>query len=259
MAKLVVIENPIINSPFDEPQRHFRFDEEGITNQIVETRRESFYFVPIAQPRKKAGDKQQVFDTEWTADRVEPNKMANAIRRKVKLWREGRYVDDVTPVTARLLQHWRGADRSRRLFFCQVEALETLIYITEVARRYGDNAIENDIRTANEDANPGLFRVASKMATGSGKTVVMAMLIAWQTLNKIANPQDARFTDSFLVCTPGITIRDRLRVLLPSDPGNYYRALDIVPADLMGQLGQAKIVITNFHAFLRRRRSRPAS
>jgi len=252
MAKQVVIENPIINSPFDEPQRHFHFDDEGITNIIVDKRRESCYFVPIAQPRKKAGAKQLEFDTEWTQDRIEENKMVNAIRQKVKLWREGRYADDVTPVTARLLQHWRSVDRSRRLFFCQVEALETLVYITEVARKYGDNAVDNDIRAANADANPGLFRVACKMATGSGKTVVMAMLITWQTLNKIANPQDARFTDSFLIVTPGITIRDRLRVLLPSDPGNYYRAMDIVPADLMNQLGQAKIVITNFHAFLRR-------
>ena len=87
------------------------------------------------------------------------------------------------------------------------------------------------------------------MATGSGKTVVMAMLIAWHTLNKLANPQDARFSDTFLIVTPGITIRDRLRVLLPNDPENYYRQRDIVPAQLQDQLGQAKIVITNFHAF----------
>lgn len=253
MARQVVIENPVLNSPFGEPQRHFHFDDEGITNQIVESRRESCYFVPIAQPRKKRGGaKQLAFDTEWTKDRIEPNKMVNAIRQKVKLWREGRYTDDVIPVTARLLQYWRNQDRSKRLFFCQVEALETLIYITEVAKKYGDVAIENDIRRGNEDANPDLFRIACKMATGSGKTVVMAMLIAWQTLNKLANPQDARFTDSFLVVTPGITIRDRLRVLLPSDPGNYYRELDIVPTDLMDQLRQAKIVVTNFHAFLHR-------
>ena len=87
------------------------------------------------------------------------------------------------------------------------------------------------------------------MATGSGKTVVMAMLIAWQTLNKLANPQDARFSDTFLIVTPGITIRDRLRVLLPNDPENYYRQRDIVPAQQLEQLGQAKIIITNYHAF----------
>ena len=92
------------------------------------------------------------------------------------------------------------------------------------------------------------------MATGSGKTVVRAMLIAWQSLNKLANPQDARFADSFLIVTPGITIRDRLRVLLPNDPNNYYRALDIVPGHWMHQLGKAKFVITNYHAFQLRER-----
>lgn len=215
--------------------------------------------MPTARPRTKAGAaKQLVFDTEWTADRIEPNPLVNEIRRKVKLWRKGRYTATVTSVTARLLEHWRSTDRLRRLFFCQIEAMETLIYLAEVARKYGDNWIENEIRKANDDANPGLFRVASKMATGSGKTVVMAMLIAWQALNKIASPRDSRFTDSFLIVTPGITIRDRLRVLLPSDPGNYYRALDIVPADLMGRLGQAKVVITNFHAFKRREKVKVA-
>jgi len=256
MAKQVVIENPIINSPFEEPQRHFRFDDEGITDEIAEKRRESCYFVPIAKPRKKGKANQLVFDTEWTQDRVEENKMVNAIRRRVQNWREGRYTDDVSRVTARLLQHWRHEDRNRRLFFCQIEAMETLIYITEVARKYGDNVVANDIRAANEDANPGLYRIACKMATGSGKTVVMAMLIAWQTLNKIANRQDTRFTDSFLVVTPGITIRDRLRVLLPSDPGNYYQAMEIVPLDMMDQIGQAKIVITNFHKLKRREKNK---
>jgi type III restriction enzyme len=90
------------------------------------------------------------------------------------------------------------------------------------------------------------------MATGSGKTVVMAMLIAWQALNKLANPKDARFADTFLVVTPGITIKDRLRVLYPNDPGNYYKERDVLPDDQIEQLGQANILITNFHAFLRR-------
>ena len=251
MPRQVVIANPVINSPFDEPARHFDFDEDGITDRIIDRRRDSCYFVPIAQPRKK-GSKQLVLDAEWTKDRIEKNTIVNAIRRKVKTWREGRYTGDVTRVTARLLEYWRRPDRSPRLFFCQIEALETLIYIAEVARRYGENAIDNDLRAAAAAANPDLFRIACKMATGSGKTVVMAMLIAWQTLNKLANKQDARFSDSFLIVTPGITIRDRLRVLLPSDPGNYYRAMDVVPADRMDQLGRARITITNFHTFLRR-------
>ena len=155
----------------------------------------------------------------------------------------------MTPTTARLIAYWTDPNREKKLFFCQNEALETAIYITEVAKKYGDAWIDNAIREANDTSNPGLPRTAFKMATGSGKTVVMAMLIAWHTLNKCANPQDARFSDTFLIVTPAITIRDRLRVLLPNDPDSYYRQRDIVPAQLKDQLGQAKILITNFHAF----------
>lgn len=247
--KQVVIENPVINSPFREPTCHFRFADEGITNEVVDGRRPSSYFVPIAQPRKKG--KQLAFDTEWTKDRIEENRLVNQIRARVKLWRQGGYVG-VTPTTSRLLSYWTALDREKKLFFCQVEALETAIYITEVAKKYGDVWIENVVREANDTANPGLPRTAFKMATGSGKTIVMAMLIAWHTLNKITNPQDARFSDTFLIVTPGITIRDRLRVLLPNDPQNYYRQRDIIPAQSQEQLGQAKILITNFHAFLLR-------
>ncbi|MDI6816678.1 MAG: DEAD/DEAH box helicase family protein [Actinomycetota bacterium] len=243
----VVIENPIINSPFDEPSRHFRFTDEGITNEVVDGRRTSSYFVPIAKPKKK-GSKQLQFDTEWTKDRIEENKLVNDIRRRIALWRKGGYVG-VTPTTARLIAYWTDPNREKKLFFCQNEALETAIYITEVAKKYGDTWIGNAIREANDTSNPGLPRTAFKMATGSGKTVVMAMLIAWHTLNKRANPQDARFTDTFLIVTPGITIRDRLRVLLPNDRENYYRQRDIIPTHDMDKLGQAKIVITNFHAF----------
>ncbi len=247
----VVIENPILNSPFGEPNCHFRFDDEGITDQIEDARRISCYFIPIPKPRKKGKSQQETFDG-WTEDRIEENVTVNAIRQCVRTWRDGRYTDDLTRTSARLLDHWRSDDRAHRLFFCQIEALETIIYITEVAKKYGHTWIENDLRRFNEDANPGLLRIASKMATGSGKTLVMAMFIAWHTLNKIANPRDTRFTDTFLIVTPGITIRDRLRVLLPSDPGNYYRAMEIIPSDLMGQIGQAKIVIANFHGFKRR-------
>ncbi|MBN1344849.1 MAG: DEAD/DEAH box helicase family protein [Phycisphaerae bacterium] len=241
----VVIENPILNPPFAEPTRHFQFSDDGITDEIVHARRVSSYFIPIARPKKKG--KQLVFDTEWTQDRIEENRLVNQIRQRVAAWREGGYVG-LTPTTARLLQYWTDPQREKKLFFCQIEALETAIYITEVARRHGDAWIENHLRDANEGANPGLPRIAFKMATGSGKTVVMAMLIAWHALNKLANPQDARFSDTFLIVTPGITIRDRLRVLLPNDPGNYYRQRDILPMDDLARLGQARIVITNFHA-----------
>src|SRR3972149_8686921 len=241
-----IIENPVINSPFAEPEQHFRFTDEGITNEIVSGRRNSSYFVPIARPKKKG--KQLQFETEGTQDRVEENRLVNQIRQRVKQWRTGGYVG-VTSTTARLLAYWTEPSREKKLFFCQIEALETAIYLTEVAHKYGDAWIENQLREANDSSNPGLPRMAFKMATGSGKTVVMAMLIAWHSLNKLAHPQDARFSDTFLFITPGITIRDRLRVLLPNDPGNYYRQRDIVPAHLQDQLGQAKIIITNFHAF----------
>ena len=221
----VVIENPIINSPFDEPTRHFRFSDEGITDEIGDGRRTSSYFVPIAKSKKK-GSKQLQFDTEWTQDRIEENKLVNDIRRRVALWRKGGYVG-VTTTTARLIAYWTDPNREKKLFFCQNEALETAIYIAEVAKKYGDAWIENAIREANDTSNPGLPRTAFKMATGSGKTVVMAMLIAWHTLNKRTNPRDARFSDTFLIVTPGITIRDRLRVLLPNDPGNYYASVTL--------------------------------
>ena len=251
--KQVVIENPILNSPFVEPARHFKFSEEGITDEIVEARRISSYFVPIARPKKKGKSAQLTFETEWTQDRVEENKFINQIRSRVAIWRQGGY-QGVTKTTRHLLDYWRNPDRDRKLFFCQIEAVETAIYLTEVANKYGDAWIENELRRFNEDANPLLFRIAFKMATGSGKTVVMAMLIAWHVLNKLANPQDARFSDTFLIVTPGITIRDRLRVLLPNDPQNYYRQWDILDSKQQLELGKAKILVTNFHAFKPRER-----
>jgi len=249
MSRTTVIENPILNSPFEEPSRHFRFDDDGITSDIVNGRRISSYFVPIAKPRKKG--KQLLLDSEWTQDRIEENKLINDLRARVELWRQGGY-SGVTTTTLRLLQYWTDPAREKKLFFCQIEALETLIYITEAAKKCGDAWIENELRKANDSANPELFRLACKMATGSGKTVVMAMIIAWQTLNKLANAQDARFSDAFLLVAPGITIRDRLRVLLPSDPHNYYRQRDVVPSWQMPELGKAKIVIANYHAFMPR-------
>ena len=246
----VVIENPVLNSPYRAPQRHFRFSDEGITNDVIEARRKSAYFIPIAQPRNKSR-RQMVFDTEWTRDRLEENRLVNRIRERVAIWRQGGYAG-ATSTTRRLLAYWTNPDRERKLFFCQIEAVETAIYITEAARKYGDSWIENELRKANDTSNPGLPRIAFKMATGAGKTVVMAMLIAYQVLNKMADPRNARFSNTFLIVTPGITIRDRLRVLLPNDPENYYRQRDILPPHLLEQLGQARIVITNFHAFKRR-------
>jgi type III restriction enzyme len=250
-----LIDNPILNSPFREPALHWRFGDTGITNETAEGRRTSSYFMPI--PASKVRGKQLELETQWTRDRIEENRLINQIRERVSAWRSMRY-PGVTPTTRRLLDYWTDETREKKLFFCQVEALETAIYLTECAAKQGDAWIGNELRRLADDQNPGLYRLAFKMATGSGKTVVMAMLIAWQTLNKHANPQDARFSDAFLIVTPGITIRDRLRVLLPEHGENYYRERDVVAPDDLEQLRQARIVITNFHAFQpREARSRP--
>ena len=256
MMRRVVIENPVINSAFSEPQCHFKFDEGGITDEIVPQRRKSEYFIPIPKPKRS----QQIkfdFGEGWTGDRLEENRFINDVRKRVALWRQRGY-QGITPVTRRLLTYWKDPEREKKFFFCQIEAIETAIYIMEVADKYGDSWIRNELRRANEMANPLLFRIAFKMATGTGKTVVMAMLMAWHTLNKLANRNDRKFSDAFLIVTPGVTIRDRLRVLLPNDPGNYYDQRDILPPDDRNELGKAKIVITNFHAFLQRTKT-PAS
>lgn len=133
--------------------------------------------------------------------------------------------------------------------------METVIWLTEVApnERYGKGFLEH-LANANQDANPELMRLALKLATGTGKTTVMAMLIAWQTVNAVRRPQSKRFTRGFLVVTPGITIKDRLRVLQPNDPDSYYASRELVPPDMLDDINRAKIVITNYHAFKRRER-----
>lgn len=244
MSEKVVIENPILNSPYLEPSRHFKFDDDGITNEIVDARRRSTYFIPIPKPRSK---NKQLSLEDWMGERQKENKLVDRIREQVQQWRKANYFG-TTNTTRKLLEYWSDPARENKLFFCQIEALETAIYLTEVADK-ADPSLTAQIRVGNEEANPELYRVAFKMATGSGKTVVMAMLIAWQALNKVLNKQDARFSDAFLIVTPGITIRDRLRVLLPNDPNNYYRERDLLPPDYVALIQQAKVVITNFHAF----------
>lgn len=257
--KQVIIENPVINSPYKEPSCHFKFNDEGITNEIVEKRRVSSYFMPVPKPRKRSRKYEELelfkLGTEWKEDRIKENEEINRIRGRVKLWRDLGY-PHITKTTKRLLEYWKNPNRDPRLFFCQIEAVETAIYIAEAAKKNNDQWIENLLRDAGANYNPGIFRIALKMATGSGKTVVMAMLIAWHTLNKAANPKDRRFTDSFLIVTPGITIKDRLRVLIPNDPQNYYQQMDLVPPELKENLGKARMVVTNFHTFLLREKYR---
>jgi len=189
----------------------------------------------------------------------DPNSAINDLRHHLDQWRSLPNPRDwqVTPETSRLLQHWRHHKfNDIRPFFCQVEAVETAIWLTEVAPRSTKSAkgFITYLANANNDSNPDLMRLALKLATGAGKTTVMAMLIAWQTVNALRRPNSKNFTRGFLVVTPGLTIRDRLRVLQPNDPDSYYQSRELVPNDMLGDLKQAKIVITNYHAFKLRER-----
>ncbi|MGB6176135.1 MAG: hypothetical protein WBF43_07335 [Methylocella sp.] len=159
----------------------------------------------------------------------------NEVRGHVDAWRSLPNPNQwqVTPETARLLQHWRHHQFGGvRPFFCQVEAVETAIWLTEAApqSKSGKRLLDH-LASVNKDANPELMRLALKLATGAGKTTVMAMLIAWQTVNAARHPASNQFTRGFLVCAPGLTIKDRLRVLQPNDPGSYYARCELVPGD----------------------------
>ena len=255
-------DRPILNSPYEYPSRHWELDESGQpTSRILDRRRRVSFITPIPRPKKR-GQREMDFDEatqalETDGQQYQLMETINALRRRVDAWRSipdsGRW--RVTPETARLLKHWRcHRFADIRPFFCQVEAAETAIWLTEVAPGLGNEGRRflDHLAAANEQANPGLARLALKLATGAGKTTVMAMLIAWQTVNAVRRPGSRRFTRGFLVVTPGLTIRDRLRVLQPNDPDSYYQSRELVPADMLGDLDRAKIVITNYHAFMRR-------
>jgi len=231
------LNNPILNPPYDVPTRYFELGPRGPTGVVKDGRRPSESLIPIAASRKGSklqdGSVQSTLDVELTAERRERNELINDLRRDVERWRLRDY-ERVTPTSRKLLQHWADPTRENRVLYCQREAAETAIFLAEVAGRHGYADWRRRLEEVNVDHNAGIPRVALKMATGAGKTVVMAMLIAWQTANKMASPRDARFTKRFLIVTPGITIRDRLRVLVPNDPGNYYDERELLPSDLKG-------------------------
>jgi len=259
-------EHPILNSPYDYPARHWEMDEHGQpTQRTIEARRTAQFVTPIPKPRKQKQSSIQEdieFDDETgvstRSQRYETIPIINELRQQVDEWRRLPSPNDwlVTPETARLLQHWRHHPfEGIRPFFCQVEAVETAIWLTEVAsKRPAWKKFVEHLAAANANANPGLNRLALKLATGAGKTTVMAMLIAWQTVNAVRRPGSTHFTRGFLVATPGLTIKDRLRVLQPSDPDSYYANRELVPPDMLDDVKRAKIVITNYHAFKLRER-----
>lgn len=232
------IDHLIINKPYDEPSYYWRYDAPSMSFKLAEGRRPAGYMVASSN-KKIINDPGQFI----------PLPLVNRIRERVKEWREGNASEGVAPyagvtgITKRLLEHWRNPEEreGRRFFYCQLEAIETLIWLAEApeAQKVGID-IPND---------GGEFkRICAKMATGTGKTIVMSMLIAWHTLNKITYPQDTRFAKNFLVVAPGLTVRNRLSVLVPSGEGNYYDEFNIVPLGLREQLRQAKVKVRNWHA-----------
>ncbi|MGH7307228.1 MAG: BPTD_3080 family restriction endonuclease [Candidatus Rokuibacteriota bacterium] len=235
MTERASIDRLIVNSPYEEPQRFWRYNRESRTFTLVEGERRPAGYV-IASEGSRAFDDPGVF--------VEIP-LVNQIRPRVKAWREAGY-PGVTGITKRLLEHWTNPEEfeSRRFFFCQLEAVETLIWLAEApaAEKVGID-IPSDGRT--------FPRLCAKMATGSGKTIVMAMAIAWHILNKVTYLQDARFSKNVLVIAPGLTVKSRLAVLELSQLGNYYESFRIVPDALMATLRQGKVVVRNWHALNR--------
>jgi type III restriction enzyme len=224
------IKHLIINSPYEEPRRHWEYNHHRMAFELAEGRRPSGY--TVASTEKRLINDPGVFVQI---------PLANQIRQRVKEWRENGYAG-ISGITKQLLEHWRDSEvRTDRFFFCQLEAIETLIWLAEapLAEKVG-------IEIPSDGGE--LARICSKMATGTGKTIVMAMLIAWQSLNRINYPNKKGFAKDFLVVAPNLTVRSRLSVLLPSGEENYYDAFNVVPLGLREQLRQAKVVIRNWHA-----------
>lgn len=224
------IDQLIINSPYEEPTEHWRYHLESQKFSREQGRRPAGYI--RATEKSKSYKDPGVF--------VELP-LVNQIRPRVKAWREAGYAG-VAGITKRLLEHWRDPEHReyRRLFFCQLEAIETLIWLTEgpASERVGLEI----------PGDGGQFRrLCSKMATGSGKTIVMAMLIAWQILNKAAYPQDKRFSKNVFIVAPGLTVKNRLQVLNTSGAGNYYEEFRLIPPGLEDKLRQGKVIVRNWH------------
>ena len=230
MAKRT-IDRLIINSPYEEPGEHWKYDRKTRLFDRAAGRGPAGYVV--ASGDSKAFDDPGIF--------VEIP-LVNQIRPRLKAWREAGW-PGVSSITKRLLEHWNDPEEfeARRFFFCQLEAIETLIWLIEApaSERQGIE-IEGD--------GGAFVRQCCKMATGSGKTIVMAMAIAWQVLNKVAYPQDGRFSRNVLVIAPGLTVKSRLAVLGPSAAGNYYDEFRIVPAGMVDKLRQGKVLVRNWHA-----------
>lgn len=256
--------SPILNNPYEEPRFYYDTDTSGNLdyNRTITGRRPFMTSIDIVPKQKTQPELFSGSDIGYGEE--DPNApFINSIRAEVKKWRENNY-RGITRVTRELLNYWfKNPERNwnLRLFFCQQEAIETAIYLNEVAD-FDPNIGRDLLRqlrdrqsTVSSEPENILPRTAFKMATGTGKTVVMAMLILYNYLNKKDNVQDTRFADRFLIVAPGITIRDRLGVLFidedsknPYDSNDYYHKRDLIPRHFENLLGglNASITIINF-------------
>ena len=246
------VQEPILNKPFEEPKEYW-YIREGEAPEKRPGRRTSIVFPPRDQREEwTTGDGilARSKDYEGAYELV----LINRIRQKVKEWRQAGY-PGVGRTTKEILEWWtrNGRDESKRLFFAQLEAAETIIFLKEARADYlqGINIPREEPSDDRKDAGyTGFPRYALKMATGSGKTTVMGMLAAWSVLNKINDRSNATYSDVVLVVCPNVTIRDRLKELDPElDEASIYRTRDLVPPHLMPLLRQGKILITNWHVF----------
>ena len=226
------IKNLIICNPYEEPPKHWMYDRTKKEFTLVNKRRQAG-FVIASQDSKR-------FDDPGIFRELE---LVNRIRGRVCTWRKNDY-PNVTGITRQLLRFWHNPDiRENRFFFCQLEAIETLIWLVEAS-----DAEKQGIQIPS-DGGP-FKRLCCKMATGTGKTIVMAMLIAWQIINKVTYPQDTRFSKNILIMAPGLTVRSRLEVLYPQNPDNYYDLFGIVPESFREIMFQGRLNIHNWHALM---------
>ena len=206
------IDQLIINSAFREPEHHWKYDLNGQTFVQEPGRRPAGYFV-AGQGSNQYNDIGQFIELP----------LVNKIRPRVKTWRQAGY-PGVTGVTKKLLDHWNDKDaRQYQFFFCQMDAIETIIWLTEApdAEKVGIDI----------PGDGGLFRrICTKLCTGGGKATVMAMLIAWMVCNKATYPQDKRFSKNVFIVAPGLTVKSRLQVLQTGGEDNYYTQFNVVPS-----------------------------
>ena len=266
-AAIAEVESPIINSPFEEPLWHWKIEPGEQPIKASGRRRANYYYrVPESSGTgRRVRDQGELIESR-VGESVELE-IVNAIRERVKEWRAGERTgggsyDGVSPVTRELLDLWRDDEegRKQRLFFAQIEAAETIIFLTEASDIYrkGLPGIPKDEPGAEAKSKGVKFfdRYACKMATGSGKTTVMGMLAAWSILNRVSTPGDNRFTDTILIVCPNVTIRERLKELDPAlGDLSLYRTRQLVPPHRMEELRRGEIMIANWHRLAKKESS----